>query len=305
MFGGASVSLRRMNLHHVELFYYVARHGGISRAVRNMPYGIQQPAVSSQILALEEDLGTRLFERNPFRLTPAGQELYEFARPFFDNLEPMRERLRARQAPRLRLAASELILRDYLPAVMERMRRDQPELAFTLKSGSRAEMDRWLAEHQVDLTITPLDQKPAAGVKSLLLVELPLVLLVPRSSPVKSAAELWARDPVGEPLICIPDSEEIAQVFQRGLKKHGVVWPVAIEAHSLDLVSQYVGNGYGLGLSVQLSEHAKNRRVRALPLPGFDPVKIVALWRAGGTPVHDALRAAIEERARELWPERA
>src|SRR5579859_4106173 len=61
-----------MNIHHLELFYYVARHGGISRAVRHIPYGIQQPAVSSQILQLEEDLGKRLFERSPFRLTAAG-----------------------------------------------------------------------------------------------------------------------------------------------------------------------------------------------------------------------------------------
>ena len=51
-----------MNLHHVELFYHVAKHGGISRAVRHMPYGIQQPAVSSQILLLEQDLGVKLFD---------------------------------------------------------------------------------------------------------------------------------------------------------------------------------------------------------------------------------------------------
>lgn len=57
-----------MNIHHLELFYYVARHGGISSAVRQMPYGIQQPAVSSQILQLEKDLGVKLFERQPFRL---------------------------------------------------------------------------------------------------------------------------------------------------------------------------------------------------------------------------------------------
>ena len=37
-----------MNVHHLELFYYVARHGGISRALQYMPYGIQQPAVSGQ-----------------------------------------------------------------------------------------------------------------------------------------------------------------------------------------------------------------------------------------------------------------
>ena len=35
-----------MNIHHLELFYYVARYGGITEAVRNIPYGIQQPAVS-------------------------------------------------------------------------------------------------------------------------------------------------------------------------------------------------------------------------------------------------------------------
>ena len=46
-----------MNIHHLELFYYVAKHGGIAAAVRKMPYGIQQPAVSGQIGRLEEALG--------------------------------------------------------------------------------------------------------------------------------------------------------------------------------------------------------------------------------------------------------
>ena len=46
-----------MNVHHLELFYYVAKHEGITAAVRKMPYGIQQPAVSGQILQLERDLG--------------------------------------------------------------------------------------------------------------------------------------------------------------------------------------------------------------------------------------------------------
>ena len=64
-----------LNIHHLELFYYVARHGGISEAVRHMPYGIQQPAMSSQIIQLEETLGLTLFQRRPFQLLPAGAEL--------------------------------------------------------------------------------------------------------------------------------------------------------------------------------------------------------------------------------------
>ncbi len=58
-----------MNIHHLELFYFVAKHGGIAAAVRNIPYGIQQPAVSGQIAKLEESLGTKLFQRRPFALS--------------------------------------------------------------------------------------------------------------------------------------------------------------------------------------------------------------------------------------------
>ena len=78
-----------MNIHYLELFYYVAKHGGISEAVRNMPYGIQQPAVSGQIIQLEQFLGVKLFQRRPFALTPPGEELFAFVRLFFDNLEAM------------------------------------------------------------------------------------------------------------------------------------------------------------------------------------------------------------------------
>jgi hypothetical protein len=52
-----------MNIYHLELFYFVAKHGGIAAAVRNVPYGIQQPATSGQIARLEESLGTKAFQR--------------------------------------------------------------------------------------------------------------------------------------------------------------------------------------------------------------------------------------------------
>ena len=53
-----------LNIHHLELFYYVAKHGGIMAAVRNIPYGIQQPAVSGQILQFRTLRRTSL--SNPF-----------------------------------------------------------------------------------------------------------------------------------------------------------------------------------------------------------------------------------------------
>ena len=82
---------------------------GISEAVRNMPYGIQQPAISGQVIQLEEFLGVTLFQRRPFALTAAGKELYDFIKPFFDNLTPMAEKLRGGISQHLRIAASETV----------------------------------------------------------------------------------------------------------------------------------------------------------------------------------------------------
>ncbi len=291
-----------MNLHHLELFYYVAKHGGISRAVRHIPYGIQQPAVSSQVLLLEQDLGAKLFDRQPFRLTAEGKELYDFARPFFDNASALADRIRGRQAPVLRFAASELILRDYLPPIIERLRRKHPALRFAFRTGFQTQFETWLQEGEVDLAITPLQARPQAGLKSIPIVQLPPVLIVPKRSPLKSAAELWARDPIDDPLISLPAGEAISRVFRKGLAEMKVDWPTSIEASSTEIVAEYVGIGYGLGIGVDVPHLIKHPNVRTLPLPGFDPVEVVALWRPPATPLHDDLRAAIEARTQELWP---
>ena len=108
-----------MNVHHLELFYYVARHGGIMPAVRNIPYGIQQPAVSSQIAQLEEFLGVTLFHRRPFALTPEGEKLFEFIRPFFSNLEKVADELQGGQARHIRIGASPIVLREHLPELLQ------------------------------------------------------------------------------------------------------------------------------------------------------------------------------------------
>src|SRR6478672_7103043 len=98
----------QMNIHHLELFYYVARHGGISEAVRNIPYGIQQPAVSGQIAQLEEFLGTTLFHRRPFCLTPPGEKLYRFIEPFFSRIDAVAADLQGGATHQIRIGSSDI-----------------------------------------------------------------------------------------------------------------------------------------------------------------------------------------------------
>lgn len=291
-----------MNVHHLELFYYVARFGGISRAVRHMPYGIQQPAVSSQMLLLEQDLGKRLFERNPFKLTAEGEELFAFVRPFFENLDVVAAQLRKQAEPQLRIGASEIVLRDHLPHLLSRVQSSHPRLRITLRSGFQAQMETALQEQEIDLAITPLERKPPPRIHCLQLVRLPLVLLAPKSLKLKSAAELWTQRTVEHSLISLPPTETVSRLFRAGLQRLRVDWPMRMEASSLDLITRYVANGYGIGLSVDAGEIVRHPRVSVLELPGFEPVVVTAFWKGSLTPIVREILEEMQHYALHLWP---
>ena len=203
-----------MNVHHLELFFYVARHGGIMPAVRNIPYGIQQPAVSSQIAQLEEFLGTTLFHRRPFALTPEGEKLFEFIRPFFSNLDRVADELQGGQARHIRIGASTIVLREHLPELFRDVRKRFPGLKLSLREGYPAQFEEWLQKDEIDLAVTLIEKKAAPGIQSLALLELPLVLLVEKNSGIQSAEELWRRDKIDEPLICLPAAENVPGFFR-------------------------------------------------------------------------------------------
>jgi DNA-binding transcriptional LysR family regulator len=295
-----ATSFHSMNIHHLELFYYVARHGGISEAVRNIPYGIQQPAVSGQIAQLEEYLGVTLFHRRPFSLTPPGQKLYRFIEPFFTGVDALATELQGGTTHQIRIASANVILRDYMPELLQSVRKKFPGLRITLRQVISPKLEALLQQQEIDLAVAVMERKTASGVNSLVLLELPMVLIVPANSEISSAEELWKRDKIAEPLICLPPEEILSKHFQQGLSKIGVDWFPSIEINSTDSIETYVANGFGIGVSVSIPKTKMSPKVRSLPLPGFPHVVLGALWRGKPTPPLKMLLEELQARARRF-----
>lgn len=281
-----------MNVHHLELFYYVARFGGISEAVRNMPYGIQQPAISAQISQLEEYLGVTLFQRRPFALSAQGQDLFHFVSPFFGNLQGVADRLRGGIAHHVRIGASEIVLRDHLPSVLECLKAKLPDLRVSLRNGYQPELEAWLLNNELDIAITIIDHKCPAGLQAERLLTMPMVFLVEKSSKIKTAADLWKRDHLTETLISLPANELMVRVFFQKLRQMAVDWFIGMEVSSLALVESYVANGYGIGLSVAAPGQKLSPKIRVIPLDDFPPLNLAVFWRGTLTPV---LQVCVEE----------
>ena len=277
-----------MNIHHLELFYYVARHGGVSAAARRIPYGIQQPAISAQIIQLEDNLGTALFHRRPFKLTKAGEELQRFIEPFFSGLDAVARQLRGGTEVSIRIGTVETIQREYLPCLLQTMRKRLPGLNFTLTAAGIEEIEAGLLAQEMDIGIAPLVGKRAEGVKQKELVRVPLALLVPKNHKLTSAEDLWKRDRIAEPLITVSPDGPINRLFQIELQKRKVEWFPGLELNSQELIARYVAEGFGIGLVLVDPSAAAPPGLRLLTLRGFPTIPYGLLWAGMLSPLQKA-----------------
>lgn len=290
-----------MNVHHLELFYYVARYQGISNACRHIPYGVQQPAVSSQLLKLEEDLGTRLFHRKPFSLTDAGKQLYDFSAPFFGQLDDVEKTIRGEALSRLRLAGPTHVMRNHLPHLLSELEQEFPDFQLRLFESDFETAKSQIERNEIDMAIAVDPGTALAGLRSLTLIQLPLVLITPGKTSYKTAKEIIAAGAAGkERLISLRPGERIPTLFTQTLRQMKLRWPVSLEVNSTDMITGYVSNGLGIGITVRSPGHLFPKDVKVFDLKDFPPLPIILIWRGELSGIPLRLKDKLLKRAASL-----
>ena len=278
----------------------MVKHRGISAASRRMPYGIQQPAISGQLSQLEKALGVRLFERRPFGLNPAGAKLFKEIEPFFAGLRDLPAHVRGLAQQHLRLAAPGRILRDYLPDVIARYKRRHPHLELMLYDANQARAEELLRRREVDMAITEIEGPTAGSFQACELVQLPLVLVVPRRSKLRAITDLFSDGRPIEKLISLRPSEVLSKSFRAGLNKLNRHWPIAIEVISLELIDIYTSLGFGVGSSVFIPDRKVPRDLRLISLPRFPRLTIGAFWLSGLSPIAESVLTDLKKIAEKM-----
>ena len=268
-----------------------------------MPYGIQQPAVSGQMLQLEQELGVKLFNRRPFALTHAGNQLYDFLAPFFSELPGIAEQLIGEESAHLRLAASGTVLANHLPELLDDLKRDYPKLKISMTELIASEAaENLLANQEIDIAITTLHSNSKNSLKTIELLKTPLILIVPDNSEVKTFSKLTTSDAqiVNEPLISLSSEHAINVIFQNELKDRGIDWDTHIEVSSLELVTNYTSRGYGIGLTLDAPGIEIPKGLRKISLRGFPHLKIGILYQGKLKPIAENFALASAKYAKNL-----
>ena len=142
-----------MNYKRLETFLWVATLGSFRRAAERQ--FTTQPAISSRIAALEEELGVKLFERGSgsISLTAKGQELLPYAEKIIFMSEQMRKR--ADEATSLsgllRLGVSETIVHSWLPKFLNSLHTQLPNLDIELTVDVTVNLRKELLARSIDL----------------------------------------------------------------------------------------------------------------------------------------------------------
>ncbi len=93
-----------MTFEQLRTFLWVARLGGFRKASDRLH--LSQPAVSTRIANLEDELQAKLFERGPgdLVLTTMGQQLLGYAEQMLFVEEEIKQRVATRQRPKVSCA---------------------------------------------------------------------------------------------------------------------------------------------------------------------------------------------------------
>jgi DNA-binding transcriptional LysR family regulator len=179
-------------MHAVVLKYFleVARHGSIRKAAQNL--FVASSAVNRQILRLEEELGTELFDRVPsgMRLNAAGERLQQHVRGTLHDFHLMRTELDALKGERkghVSVAAMDSLLIEFLPAAVEEFSESYPAVRYTVSSAMPSDVPDRVARGDNDIGICYLGKLPGTLKVAAKAPFPPGVVMAPSHPPARKA----------------------------------------------------------------------------------------------------------------------
>ncbi len=126
----------------IQTFLAVAEEGSLSDAARKL--GASQPTMGRQIKTIETKLQVTLFHRQPrgYALTDAGQDLLPHARAMAEAMHKLSLTAAGRSdllSGPVRITASEFMAHHHLPAIIAKLRQDEPEITIDLVATDESE----------------------------------------------------------------------------------------------------------------------------------------------------------------------
>lgn len=270
-----------MDLRGIRYFVQIAELGSITRAAQHLR--VAQPALSRHIHGLEEELGVPLLVRLPrgVRLTTPGRQFLDHCQRILRELGRAQDELRSGTASaqgRVILGVSPTTGPLLLPGVVERMRRQCPQISLKVVDGFSNQLYDWLQAGRADVAVltNPVSSRT---VRVTSLISEPIVVFAqaqPRSARrFFTVAELMRTALISTEAIRIIADEQL----QRPKTQMRTRLRVEAEIDSVEAIRRLVLRGTSMALMPisTFHEDVTARRLSAWPIADANIHRILTL----------------------------
>lgn len=286
-----------MEFKQLRSFIAVARALNFSRAARELH--LSQPALSAQIKALEEELGTMLLARNRrmVKLTAAGESLLADAEVLLQDAEDARQRalrVASGEAGHLRIAFVASAMPELVPAIVLAFRTRYPLITLELKNLPTVLQVEALEARALDVGFVRLPLT-APGLAITPLHSEPFALAICKSHRLARKQHLTVADLAGEPFVTYAQkwAPEFYQTWTGICRRAGFTPVITQETAEMDTALALVAAGMGVAI---LPAGVVNRHRRVLKVSPLNRETArsqigIAVARGGSNPLRENLIA--------------
>jgi LysR family transcriptional regulator, low CO2-responsive transcriptional regulator len=237
-----------MDFEQLETFLEVARLSSFSRAAERRFR--TQPAISAQIRALEEEVGTRLLDRSGGKvsITQSGKLFQKYAE---ETLEARKGVLTAiaetERVPRgeIIVGANEGTCLHILPEVFAEFKRQYPDVAVHIKRADYGKILESVIDNSVDFGVVSLPVTDNR-LKVVLIHRDELVIIAPPGHPLAEMKAMRVADVANFPLV-MPKVGHTRDALEELFNERRVKPRYAMELDSSELLKRFVAAKVGVG----------------------------------------------------------
>jgi LysR family transcriptional regulator, low CO2-responsive transcriptional regulator len=237
-----------MDFDQLETFLQVARHASFSRAAEKRFR--TQPAISSQIRALEEEVGAKLFDRSGGKvsLTAAGKAFQKYVEETLDARKSMLTCLaEMERVPRgeIIVGANEGTCLHILPEVFADFKKQYPDVSVNIKRADYASILESIIDNSVDFGVVSLP----IGDNRLTVVLIhrdELVVIVPPRHPLGKMKSVSLAEVAKYPLV-LPKAGHTRDALEELFHERRIKPNYTMELDSSELLKRFVAADVGVG----------------------------------------------------------
>ncbi len=267
------LNMKKLNLHHLYLFYYIAKYKSITKAANFLE--ISQPAVSLQIKNFQKECGVQLLDivDKKIFLTPVGKSLYFKCEELFALKDDAEEIILGNKEN-----ASEMIsictthpfgdyyMGSFLPGLINKF---QDSLRLSITTDSSDQILEKTLELETDLGIVGKPVKhPKLVIKQLLRESLQLIC-----NPQHELANkliIHPSDLVNHPFVTHEPGSSTRKAIEEYAAKNNIKLNVVDEIYSPRLVADIVGNTGAISIISRhiISDYVRGGKLKSIPIDG-------------------------------------